>query len=345
MTMFALLVTTGCGGSDPSGPLYESLAENHPAATDSASEAAAVWSADGTELLYILPDRTTLVARNVATGVRRVLYVANAADRVQQVELSPDGSEFFTLATRFGQTTITTIRRHNAALTEVITDRGRFLGVDYGKQRDVSVAKNGDFAYIVRPESLFVRRKGATTAQFIGVDCKSIAAVAPAADGFLCYNHRSGYTVTRFTTSASAPIVINPGESRIHWTIWDIQGISFVRDTKKAYSESYTFERYSDPASRFVTLTYSRPEHLGNSVSLSADGHSFAYANFSCAESSGLFSCSKTQLFFYIADGLSRTTKRIAVHTALASPTVTIAPDGSRIAYQLNGQLYILSAR
>jgi hypothetical protein len=133
--------------------------------------------------------------------------------------------------------------------------------------------------------------------------------------------------------------------------VWNTEGIFLVSDPDPPScvlvictrgSERYAFEKHRNPATKFLTPRYQLPETT-SLISLSDDGRSFGYANHYCANSSDYVFCGKDQNVFYVADGVSQTTRRVAVNNSVVS--IAISPDGARIAYVAGGQLYMLAAR
>ena len=353
----ALLITIACsrdsGPTTPGPPSDNALAEDHPPPVSPANQwIRAAWAGNGAELAFVLADSTTAVALNPSTGATRVVYAA-APDHIYQVGLSADGKEAFTVSgpasaeTNPGQVAVS-IRRHSAGGTEVITERLTLAGSPLNL-RAVEVAANGDFAYIVGYDSLFVRARDGGAPKFIGTTCFSIVAIAPAGDGVICY----GTSLFRHAlTGSTTRLAASDASAAIREVVWNPEGIFLVSDPVPPVclfvictrgSERYAFEKHSDPATKFLTPTYPLPETTWL-ISLSRDGRSFAYANHYCANSSDNVICGKNQYIFYVADGVSRTTRRIAVHGS-SVVSLAISPDGTRVAYLAGGQLYILSAK
>ncbi|MGI8618451.1 MAG: hypothetical protein ACR2L6_05105 [Gemmatimonadaceae bacterium] len=341
VALIAAVASSACGGSpDLFGPGDDaSLPENHPAAVDGASSYSKLaWSGNGAELGYVLPDIRTAVARSMGAGARRELYVALSPAQVTEVELSADASEWFTVSVSGVPGAVgTTIRRHGAASTEVITDRG----ANNLRGRVVLAAANGDLAYVVRPDSLYFRRKAGGAAQLLGVGCSGVAAISPASDGVICYQPDPFGPALRFATATSSQTTITGSEpnTRLVDIAWNSQGI-FLLTT--AFSH-YVFERLGDPQSKFATPKAAYPETTGfGNATLANDGRSFAYGNSYCAQTSGVFFCEKNQALIYHADAVSRTVRRVAIQTSTFGATVSISPDGRRIAYFLDGSIYMI---
>ena len=348
-----LIFVLGCSrDSEPTSPSQASreLVEEHPPPVSRVYEWTSVaWSGNGEEVAYVLPDSTTAVAFNLSTGVIRVLHAA-APHHVYQVVLSADGTEAFTVSgpasaeVRLGQGHVR-IQRHSAGVAEVITDR-HTMTTSPLYLKAIRATANGTLAYIVGYDSLFVTPSGGSAPKFVGTTCFSIIAISPAGDGVVCYSSsffRYALTGTKTSLAASDP------DGAIRVVVWNSAGIVMVSDPEPPVclfiictrgSERYAFEEQGNPASRFLTPTYPFPETSGVLLSLSENGRSFAYANHYCANSSDGALCGKNQNTVYFADGISRTTRRIAVHSAIVS--ISISPDGSRVAYVAGGQLYIL---
>lgn len=331
----------------PSPPVGGLVEEHTPPLARVYEWVGVTWSGNGKELAYVLPDSTTAVALDLSTGVTRVLYAA-APQHVYQVVLSGNATVAFTVSgsasaeVRPGQEHVT-IRRHAGGVTEVITDRHRMTSSPL-HLKAIRVAANGALAYIVGSDSLFVTAGGGSSPKFVGTTCFSVVAVSPAGDGVVCYSSSFfRYALTGSTTSLEAS---NPGAA-IRGSVWNQEGVFLVFDPQPPVcflivctrgSERWAFEKYSDPASKFLTPAYPFPETT-SLVSLSENGRSLVYANHYCANSSAI-GCGRHQNTLYFADGISRTTRRIAVHSAVVS--ISISPDGTRVAYVAGDQLYIL---
>lgn len=320
------------------------LPESHPAATEPASSLVLpAWSGNGAELGYVLADARTAVSRSMAGGSRRILYTAPAPSEIVGLELSADGSEWLT-ASSSGQPGVpgTTIRRHSAASTEVITDRGGTVLGPGPRGRVMLAGVNGDLAYIVRPDSLFLRRATTGQTQLLGVGCSAVAALSPAGDGAICYRADPFAKPLRLTIDSpvATPIGASEQYARVLEVVWNAQGI-FVLST---YTGPYVFERLTESQSAFATLPGQHNENLGSGfVSLGTDGRSFAYANGYCARMVLIALCEAYQTLIYRVDVPTRRIDRVAVHSGPSGIPISISAATRRIAYVTDGKLYILT--
>ena len=336
ISLIAVSLLGGCKGADFFGPGEdESLPESHPAAVGPAAAFSArlVWSSNG-HLAYVLPNYSTAVARLDGTGPARILHTASPNVRIVEVALSPDASEWFTVADSAG---VSTLLWHRGGTAEVLTTRaGGSVGTTNGK--GVAVAANGDFAYIVRPDSLFLKR-GSDAPVMIATGCRSIATISPTGDGVVCHSAQaSGYPV-RFSLGGSAtPIVGTESGGLITDLQWTSQGMHVMY---KILLSHFTVERLTDPQSKFSTPSVQYPEFPGEGV-FAEDGRSFAFITYFCAKTTGLFGCDKSQALVHHADAVQRTFKRLAVQTVQGDAELSISPDGRRIAYTMNGSLFVL---
>lgn len=343
--VLALLGAGACKGGEIFSFVDEQwLPESHPAATEPASPLVLpTWSGNGAQLGYVLADARTAVSRTMAGGSRRILYSATAPSRIVGLELSADGSEWLT-ASSSGQPEVpgTTIRRHSATSTEVVTDRGGTVLGPGPRGRVMLAGVNGDLAYIVRPDSLFVRRASTGVTQLLGVGCTAVAALSPAGDGAICYPPDPFAKPLRFTIDSPAPTPISASEqyARVLEVVWNAQGV-FVLST---YLGPYVFERLGESQSRFATPPGQHNENSGSGfVSLATDGRSFAYANGYCARMVPIALCEGHQVLIYRADVMTRKVDRVAVHSGPSGTLLSISAATRRIAYVVDGQLYILS--
>lgn len=346
-TMVAAVLLSACTKLDLSGPgSDETLAENHPAALDSISHfimGPGFWSHNGAEFAYVRPGAKVAVARSAASGTTRTLYTAAASEHIYMVELGPDGSEWITVSRRLDLPGLR-VQLHKSGGVQLLTDNGGTRLAPYGNALVVRHASNGDIAYIVNPDSLFIRRHSSGAVEFIGAGCDVIAAVAPTGEGVLCYRPLAFNSIWRYAGAGTAPVSVTVPEP---WAVviqmqWTAQGIDVV--TRPQF-DRFAIEKLSDPSTRYTTPSYKYPESTGISVSLATTGRSFAFANSHCAQSSSFLSCGKNQNIYYIADDVTRTTKRLAVQTSPAYPYVALSPDGGTLAYTDAQQLYMVSAK
>ena len=315
------------------------LPESHPAATEPAwSRVLPTWSGNGAELGYVLADARTAVSRSMSGGSRRILFTAPPPSEIVGLELSAYGSEWLTAASS-GQPGVpgTTIRRHSATSTEVITDRGGTV-IGTGPQGRVMLfGVNGDLAYIVRPDSLFLRRATTGVTRLLGVGCTAVAAVSPAGDGAICYPKPMRFTLDSLV---GTPITASERYARMIDVVWNAQG-TFLLST---YVGPYIFERLGESHSRFDTPNGQHNEHSGSGfAAIARDGRSFAYANGYCARMVPIALCEAHQTIIYRADAQTRRVERVAVHSGPSGIPVSISAATRRIAYVVDGQLYILS--
>jgi hypothetical protein len=163
----------------------------------------------------------------------------------------------------------------------------------------------------------------------------------------VCFDSQSSSDAVRFSTNGAAPASIYSSLSsgRLLRAVWNDQGLFFL--SLSPTIDQYVLQRYGDAAPLITTPKVSFPEELsfGTDVSLAANGRGFSYANNYCAQAANFFSCAKNQNIVYAADADSHTTKRLAVQTSNTFGITGISPDGSRVAYVMDGQLYLVSAR
>lgn len=338
ISLIAVLLSAGCSGKDLFGPGEdESLPESHPQAVGPAAsvQARPVWSENG-HLAYVLPDYSTAISRVDGTGAVRVLHTVTAPARISAVALSPDASQWFTVTSDAGKSVL---RWHRDGASEVLTERGSSGEADARKGYGVIVAPNGDFAYVVRPDSLFLKRGGAAPS-VIATGCRSIAAISPTGDGVICYTSDPFANAARFSTDGSVTQVPTSegGGAYITDIRWTASGTQLLYSVLLSH---FVFERVSDPQSKFSTPSVGYPEWPDDAV-LAADGRSFVYANYYCAKPVDLFGCDKAQLILHHADMVTRTSKRVGVHTFRDGSELSISRDGRRIAYALDSQLFVL---
>lgn len=346
MTIVALVLlgTSGCKvGEILSFGDEQWLPESHPPATEAASpRVLPAWSENGAELAYVLADGRTAVSRSMTGGGRRLLYSVPMPAEIVGLELSADGSEWVT-ASSSGQPgePVTTLRRHSGASTEVITDRGGNSLGPGPRGRVIMAGTNGNLAYIVFPDSLFLRRKATGASQLLGVGCSAVAALSPAGDGAICYRADPFAPPLRFTTDSPAATPISASEqyARVLEVVWNAQGIFLL----SVYAGPYVFERLGESQSPFATPPTQHNESCCSGfVSLATDGRSFAYANGYCARMVLIALCEAHQAIIYRADAVTRKVDRVAVHSGPSGTPVSISGATRRIAYVVDGQLYIL---
>lgn len=319
------------------------LPESHPAATEPASSMVLpTWSGNGTELGYVLVDARTAVGRSMAGGYRRILYAAPAPAEIVGLELSADGNEWLT-ASSSGQPGVpgTTIRRHSATSTEVITERGGTVLGPGPRGRVMLAGVNGDLAYIVRPDSFFFKSATTGETQLLGVGCSAVAALSPAGDGAICYRTDPFSKPLRFMidSPAATPISASEQYARVLEVAWNAQGIFVL----SVYTGPYVLERLGESQSPFATPPNQHNENCCSGfVSLATDGRFFAYANGYCARMVLIAMCEGHQTLVYRADPQTRKVVRVAVHSGPSGIPVSISAATRRIAYVTGGQLYIL---
>lgn len=337
----AIVIATACGG-DVSSSIFDdrTLQESHPPPIEPASPSVRpVWSTNGAELGYVLPDKRSAVARSVATGTRRFLYVAESPSEIVGVEFGPAESEWFTAASS-GQPGVpgTTIRRHTPTSTEVVTQRGRH-SIGPGPHGRVLLANAaGDVAYIVAPDSMFLRRKSTGTDQLLGVGCSAVAALSPAGDGAICYTLEARTPARKFAPDSPAGAAIIQAYTPVFEVVWNPRGIFMLSSDLT----TYVFERLGDSQSKFVAPRPQSPEHSGSGLaSLATDARSFTYSNSYCAQLRPIAYCERDQTVIYRADPVARTVKRVAVHSG-GTVAVAISEGPGRIAYVAGGELFVL---
>lgn len=203
---------------------------------------------------------------------------------------------------------------------------------------------NGDLAYIVRPDSLFLLSRATGNTRLIGVGCNAVAALSPAGDEAICYPADVFARPIRFalaSTSGTAGTAVMGTEqyARALDVVWNGQGIFMLSE----YAGRYIFERVGDPQSSFFTPFGQDPESSGSGLAaLSADGRFIAYVNGYCAVMRPISFCESHQVIVYRANAVARTTARVAIHSAPTGMSLSLSPASGSIAYVLDGQLYIL---
>lgn len=336
--MIALLAVVACG--DDGGPdLSDALPERMPPVADSAARFMdPAWSGNSAEVAYVLPDLQTAVARSVAAGTRRVLFQVTTPAQILAVELSADGSEAFTTSYERGSPGHV-VRRHSAAGVELITNSGRAALGEEGA--GVRVAANGSFAYVVRPDSVFIRRTTGSAAEFLGAGCPRIAAISPVGEGVICFSTRLGAPPPplRYTSSAAEPTpIIGTSVYFVIEVAWNSEGIYLASVPQESSLHGFAVERYLEPASRYVTPNHPSGEFsFFRGVALSANGRSLAYVTDKC------LGCKRSQMMLYIADRQNRTSNLFGVHWNGSLEAISVSPDGSKVAYVNHGRLYIAS--
>ena len=341
----AFLTLNACSASDIfSLGEDRTLAEMHPPPVEPAtSEVRPVWSVNGAELGYVLADARTAVARPVASGQRRTVYAVASPATIVGLEPSADGSEWFT-ASSSGQPGMpgSTIRRHTASTTDLITDRGGNSLSSGPRGRVMLSGANGDLAYIVRPDSLFLLQRATGGRRLIGVGCSAVAALSPAGDEAICYPAGAFAQPLRFTLASTSGTVLTGSEqwARVLDVVWNGQGIFMLSE----YTGRYIFERVPDSQSSYSTpFGENNRESSGSGLAaLSADGRTFAYVNGYCAVIRPIAFCESHQVIVYRADGVAKKADRVAIHSAPTGMSLSLSPASRSVAYVLDGQLYIL---
>ena len=332
MAVFAL---AGC--SDPAGLEKERvLAEQHPPAADVAVwHGPPRWAPDGMSLYYLTQSHVA-TRLNVETGAKNILTTVSPPSQILEVEAGASGSEWYTLEVELPANRVI-LRHHSEGAATMITDRA-LSNVGGSSMRR---AANGDLAYIVRPDSVFVWRSSTRQSHFLAAACSGLSSVAPAGDGVICFPSQTtgGLGLVR-VTAGTPPTSFQSADGLTRDAAWTAAGIHLVFST----AFSFRYEKYLDPASKFQTPEYRYPEDLSWQAVLAPDGRSFAFANSWCARSGGLFSCDLTQTLFYVSDVTTRSTRRIGVHTGY-NPKLALSPDGSRLAYVMDGNLYIMGTK
>jgi hypothetical protein len=343
LRILAVALLAAC--RDAAGPANEGerlLSEQHSPATDTAARHIAPrWSADG-KSVYHLPQPHTAARYDAETGEKEVLTMVSPTDTIVALEAGATRSDWYTLQKDASKSRLV-LRHHLPGTAVIITERATGARIRR--------AANGDLAYVVYPDSVFVWRPSTRNSRFVATSCRELVAVAPAGDGVVCNSIQAGMQeLTRLTVSAPPTIVKVKQNDGYHVipqdAVWTTAGIhiTFASRNKVGY------ETHPDPSTSFLTPELTYPETPTSNSALAGDGKTFAFVSEWCVKVAGsypFYYCDPTQMLFYLSNPGTRSTRRIGVHAKGnpydRDPALSLSPDGSRVAYVMGWRLYIMS--
>jgi WD40 repeat protein len=297
------------------------------------------WSPAGDALAFISTDLRSALAYHPPSGTTREVYAATTpGEQIFQVAFSTDGLESFTTSSGSAGRVI---RRHTSEGWTVLTENG-----SWSQSAAVVVASGEPLAAFVEiPDRLHVVRRGGEPT-LVGEGCAAVVAFSPDGSRVLCAAPLGapatpGFQVFDIDTGAAEPLDIPPqiaaAARSVRWRTDGMQTLFWGNLRFEVYDHSTRSVRPLSPAAAYPETTDSW------SASWSGDGRKAAYGNWYCAQAEGIFSCRHSQVFLYALDVATAASTRLAVHTLRdGGLQVALSPDGSLLAYTVNGGLYML---
>src|SRR5437762_11220235 len=102
------------------------------------------------------------------------------------------------------------MRRFAGDSVEVITNRPvSTFGIGPHSGHVAVTAANGDFAYLVAPDSLFLRRSATRNTIFLGSGCALIAAITTTGSEVICFDGQNSGGASRYSAGTPPTSILN----------------------------------------------------------------------------------------------------------------------------------------
>jgi len=319
------------------------------------------WSADGTEIYFVRPgDVSTGVVPALAavsmTGDVRV--VDEGKEQYSSLAVSPDGTVYYAdgSSRRLFSTSAT------EPLPIALGPRTDAVAISQDGARIAYYGRNDNPDVIYGQLKLFTPADGKVVTMSdaqpsgsgVASDNDRVLAFSPAADQLF---YLAG--ASERSTGGGSGLVFDLATGAATTKTWDL-GYNPLVDWDAAglrLAAAGPDGRYEvvnlDTAERVRLPAASNPEQLTDIWS--PDGGRIAYWTTACLESCGLFSCcaGKTQHELLMADVTTGQVRRIAAAGDLTIPNglawiyggISFSPDGTRIAYAIDGRIHVRDIR
>jgi hypothetical protein len=334
------VLVSACGeiGVVPDPPAdLQPLEEKHGTRlTPASSKMPIEWSA-ANKLAFIRPGHAVAAVRNMGNGALRKLPIATPDSflgvQMQHIGLGEGGQVFVSENTALG---VFVYRYSTDSAADLLTTRG-------ARTNEISIASYparglplGDVAYVHR-DTLYVKR-GTAAAARIADGCKALVALSPDGGEAVCVSGDGSMRRVSLTTGAITPVPI-PSGAQILEVIWNVAGLHFLTKISTVYS-------LVRPDGSLLSAPPPTKTHFPyGDVVVSRDASKIAYWAFYCAKPGGFEACSKGQRLLYVANLATGLADWVAVHSdgdaRSYNGALAFSPDGTRIAYVFDDELYV----
>ena len=299
--------------------------------TTAATMSRIVWAAPN-QIAFVSADYRFGYIRDLNNGTQRPVAIAGPGGQVHYATIGSSGA-VYTVETTVGKG----LSRQQGTINELITTRptGMLALEHFEPALDLP---NGDVAYVVRPDSLYVRAADGTN-RFVNSGCAALAAVSPTGTSVACFTVASQVLLRTFALANGSITNVDTGNHFPIQVIWKADGMYLL-----GRSGPYVLRT---PTGSTVVADYaSSLEYAVPGAALSPDLTRFAYWTHYCASGLQLV-CSRSQYSLNVMNVSTRAVTRVAVHDFVTgrngSGAIAFSPDGREVAYVFADRLFRIS--
>jgi hypothetical protein len=339
-----LILVSGCVSVDftKPGPSTASR-EDRGRLVDGNTYGVAAWSPDSRELYY--PSRGANLDRIQAFDpqagtTRNVGEQLSGTIAPNELVVSADGATiYYVLSDRDGNTLFA--RPVGSGPERLIATGVESRGAIEGMAHIMTSPVANQLIFAGASEDLFVHERATGSTRFIQTGgCRQIATVSPDGREVLCASSVARAAVNRVSipngsvSDLALPLASDTDLRSMHW------GPGGIRVLYRQFLEYFVLDALTGSVTRVLAGNASLETGVNSRIGWSRDGGTLAYWQWRCVRSTGFLSCD-TQSTLNVLRLADLKATPVAIVNGSDTSAPLLAPDGRRVAFFVQGSLYV----